>query len=200
MPKYRLVLDYGHGGSKAGAVYQGVQEKSVNFLTGRAIYEALHKQKGNKSLQVLLTRDADYDIPLRTRCELINRHHDEEAKIQLVLSVHYNAAGSPEASGFEAYCVASSHEGRLAAEHVTRAVRAAGILTRRNPVRTTAELGRRLAILHNTKPPAVLIEVGFLTHPIDRNNAVSPRFRAAVAQATSRGIWNYLLGEGASDA
>ncbi len=191
MPKYRLVLDYGHGGSKSGAVYQGVQEKSVNFLTGRAIYEALHVQKEKRSLQVLLTRDADYDIPLSTRCELINRHHDA-AEIDLVLSVHYNAASSPEASGFEAYCVATSPNGPLAAEKVTQAVRAAGILTRPNPVRTTAELGRRLAILHDTKPPAVLIEVGFLTHPIDRNNAVSPQFRAAFAHATSLGIWNYL--------
>jgi hypothetical protein len=67
MSKYRIVLDYGHGGSKPGAVAGGIEERHVNLMTGKALYDALHEQKGGKALQVLLTRDADYDIPLSTR-------------------------------------------------------------------------------------------------------------------------------------
>ncbi len=191
MNKYRIVLDYGHGGSKPGAVYGGVEEKTVNLLTGQELYRNLHAGKGDRDLQVMLTRDADYDIPLSTRCALINAHHKQEP-IQLVLSVHYNAAGSPTAAGFEAYCVAISPTGPVAAEEVAKAVGQAGIPMRPYAVKTTAQLGRRLAILHDTHPIAVLVEVGFLTNPLDRGNATNPPFRSAVAQAVARGIWNYL--------
>ncbi len=191
MSKYRIVLDYGHGGSKPGAVYGGVEEKTVNLLTGQDLYRRLHAGKGDRDLQVLLTRDTDYDIPLNTRCALINEHHKQEP-IQLVLSVHYNAAGSPQPTGFEAYCVATSPKGPIAAEEVAKAVRQVGIPVRPYAVKTTAQLGRRLAILHNTHPTAVLVEVGFLTNPLDRGNATNPQFRSDVARAVARGIWNYL--------
>lgn len=84
MNKYRIVLDYGHGGSISGAVYRGIQEKTVNLLTGQELNRRLHSENGDRKLQVLLTRDADYDIPLSTRCALINVHHEEEP-IQLAL-------------------------------------------------------------------------------------------------------------------
>ncbi|MEE9464054.1 MAG: N-acetylmuramoyl-L-alanine amidase [Candidatus Neomarinimicrobiota bacterium] len=194
MSKYRIVLDYGHGGSKPGAVYGGIEEKTVNLLTGQELNRRLHSENGGSNLQVLLTRDADYDISLRTRCALINAHHKEDP-IQLVLSVHYNAAGTPAAAGFEAFCVATSPTGPIAAEEVARAVRQAGMPVRANTVRTTAQLGKRLAILHDTVPPAILVEVGFLTNPVDRGNAANPLFHSAVAQAITHGIWNYLKRE-----
>jgi N-acetylmuramoyl-L-alanine amidase len=199
MSKYRIVLDYGHGGSKPGAVAGGIEEKYVNLMTGKALYDALHAQKERKTLQVLLTRDTDYDIPLSTRCGLINAHNEQEP-IQLVLSVHYNAAGTPIASGFEAFHAAGSPLGPVAARDVVQAVRQAGISVRDPGVKDTDQLGRRLAILHNTHPTAVLLEVGYLTNTLDRSNAADPRFRSAVAQAAARGIWNYLLREEVRDA
>jgi N-acetylmuramoyl-L-alanine amidase len=191
MSKYRIVLDYGHGGSKPGAISGGVEEKTVNLLTGQELDRQLHASKNGRDLQVMLTRDADYDIPLSTRCALINAHHKEEP-IQLVLSVHHNASTSPAPAGFEAYCAATSPTAPIAAEEVVKAVKQAGISVRPYPVKTTTELGRRLAILCKTKPTAVLVEVGFLTNPVDRGNTANPQFRSAVTQAIAKGIWNYL--------
>lgn len=195
MSKYRIVLDYGHGGSKPGAVYRGTEEKTVNYLTGQELYRHFGDLGGNRDLQVLLTRDADYDIPLRTRCALINAHHAQEP-IHLVLSLHYNAAGTPTAAGFEAYYVATSPKGAGAADKIVAAIRQANFTLQSKPVKTTDELGRRLAILHKTYPPAVLVEVGFLTNPIDWGNATDPQFRSGVARAMAQGIWNYLDQEG----
>jgi N-acetylmuramoyl-L-alanine amidase len=79
-------------------------------------------------------------------------------------------------------------------------VRQAGISVRDPGVKDTDQLGRKLAILHNTHATAVLIEVGFLTNTLDRSNAADPQFRSAVAQATARGIWNYLSREEVHDA
>ncbi len=196
MSKYRIVLDYGHGGSKPGAVYGGIEEKTVNYLTGQELDRHFRDLGDDRDLEVLLTRDADYDIPLSTRYALINAHHAQEP-IQLVLSVHYNAAGTPAAAGFEIYYVATSQKSAGAAEKIVAAVGQANFTLRKKPVRTTEELGRRLAILHKTRPPAVLVEVGFLTNPIDLGNATDPQFRSAVARAMAQGIWNYLDQEGA---
>lgn len=192
MSSFRVVIDYGHGGSKPGATYGGVEEKTVNMLTGVEIYNHLRNEKNGHDIQVMLTRDADYDIPLRTRCALINAHHQQNA-IHLVLSVHYNAATKPTAAGFEIYCVTSPSNGPVAAKAVAQAVMQANIPMRKYPVVTTEQLGRMLAILHNTQPTAILIEVGFLTNPVDRGNAADPAFRSKVAKATAQGIWNYLL-------
>lgn len=74
-----VVLDFGHGGSKAGAVYEGAVEKQLNLLTGREIYRSLHEQETGRDLRVLLTRDEDHDIPLTNRCGLINKCADDFA-------------------------------------------------------------------------------------------------------------------------
>ncbi|UCH61651.1 MAG: N-acetylmuramoyl-L-alanine amidase [Fidelibacterota bacterium] len=195
MSKYRIVLDYGHGGSKPGAVCEGTEEKTVNYLTGQELNRHFRTLGGDRELQVLLTRDADYDIPLSTRCALINAHHAQEP-IRLVLSVHYNAAGTPAYAGFETYHVATSQKSAGAAEKIVAAVGQANFTLRRKPVKTTEELGRRLAILHKVRPPAVLAEVGFLTNPIDRGNATDPQYRSEVARAMAQGVWNYLDHEG----
>ncbi len=197
MTSYRVVIDYGHGGSKSGAVYGGIEEKTVNMLTGEEIYEQLRTETHGHNIQVMLTRDADYDIPLRTRCTIINAHHRQNP-IHLVLSVHYNAATKPAPAGFETYCVAAPSNAPVAARTVADAVRRAHIPMRTHPVVTTEQLGRRLAILHNTEPTAILIEVGFLTNPVDRGNAADPAYRSRVAKATAQGVWNYLLDQEAS--
>ena len=41
MDRKRIVLDYGHGGSKKGAVYGGIEEKLVNLHTGNESYLVL---------------------------------------------------------------------------------------------------------------------------------------------------------------
>ena len=139
----------------------------------------------------MLTRNGDYDIPLLTRCELINAHNHREP-IQVVMSIHYNAANIESASGFEAYYSAASKNGRAISQVVIDSVRQAGILVRGKGLKTTEQLGRKLAIIHRTVPPALLIEVGYLTNAIDRANAVDPHFRSTVAKAVATGILTYL--------
>ncbi|UCE19723.1 MAG: N-acetylmuramoyl-L-alanine amidase [Gemmatimonadota bacterium] len=191
----RVVIDYGHGGSKPGAVYGGVEEKTVNLFTGQELYHELHKHDEGQDIQVMLTRDSDYDIPISVRCQLINQHHERQP-IGLVISVHYNAVGDPSVSGFEVYYLASSVKGLAAAREVLRVVQQAGIPVRGQGLITTAQLGRRLAMIHKTKPPAILIEVGYLTNVLDRNNAQDPSFRTNVARAVAKGIRAYLEKEG----
>ncbi len=191
MADFRVVLDFGHGGSKSGASVAGVSEKNVNLLLGQKIYECLRGRKGKHKIQVMLTRDADYDIPLSARYRLINAHH-EASPINLVMSVHFNAAGSPSPNGFEVYYSEISAHGASYAESVVQRVRQGGFTVRGNGAITTVQLGRRLAMIHKTEPPAVLVEAGYLTNPVDRGSAVDPEFRNKLADAISAGVWHQL--------
>lgn len=187
MSAARVVLDFGHGGSKPGAVYGGVEEKTVNLLLGQSLAERLRQA----DLDVLLTRDGDYDVPLGVRCRLINGEH-EKTRITLVVSVHHNAFSSAEAQGFEAYYLQGSSGGTRAAQTIVDKVREHGIPVHRDGLVTTSQLGRRLAMIHKTLPPAVLIEAGYLTNPVDRANATSPSFRSRVADAVGEAVVTYV--------
>lgn len=188
---FHVILDYGHGGSKAGAVYAGAVEKQLNYLTGNEIYHALHQQKKERELRVLLTRDEDYDVPLRLRCDMINqckRKYD----VDLAVSIHYNAAGSSSAKGFEVFYLEGSQNGAKAAKSVVEHVADEGFDIRGLGAKTTKQLGRRLAFIHKTKPPAILVEVGFLTNVHDRTNAMQRDFRQQIAKSIAGGIWKHL--------
>lgn len=194
--KFRVVLDYGHGGSKPGAVYEGVEEKTVNLLTGQKIFEALHKDEtGNNKIQVMLTRDADYNIPISVRYKLINAHDSDENPVHLVVSIHYNAFANSSVRGFEVYYAEKSTNGKKAAQAILNKIREGGLTVKGNGMITTKRLGRKLAMIHKTDPPSVLIEIGYLTNPVDRRNAEDPSFRLKVADKISEGIWAYLKGE-----
>lgn len=188
---HRVVIDYGHGGEKSGAVYGDAMEKDLALSTGRKIYEALHFLEAGRKIEVLLTRDADYDVPIAVRCELINAHHAQKP-IELSTSIHYNAAQTPSASGFEVYYAANSKKGMSAAGHIAESVRLAGVALRGNGAKTTEQLGRRLAMIHDPIPPAVLIEVGYLSNEKDRLRALTPASREQTARAIAEGIWKYL--------
>ncbi len=186
-----VVLDYGHGGSKSGAIYGSAVEKQLNLWTGREIYNELHRQSNGRNVSVLLTRDDDYDVPLGVRCQLVNlcaENHD----VSLAVSVHYNAASVESAKGFEIFYHAGSKEGKLAAEAVVNAAESGGISIRGSGAKTTEQLGRKLAFIHKIRSPSILLEVGYLTNFRDRTNALAPGFRKQVAKQVARGVWDFL--------
>lgn len=91
----RIVLDPGHGGKDPGAVgRQGTQEKTVVFDIAGRVKQRLEAE----GFEVLLSRKRDEYVPLPARSKLAN-----EAKAELFISIHANAAENREACGFETY-------------------------------------------------------------------------------------------------
>ncbi|MBN2538357.1 N-acetylmuramoyl-L-alanine amidase [candidate division WOR-3 bacterium] len=91
----RIVLDPGHGGKDPGAVGpQGTEEKTIVFdITGR-----VKQRLEAEGFEVLLSRRRDEYVPLPARSKLAN-----EAKADLFVSIHANAAENRDACGFETY-------------------------------------------------------------------------------------------------
>jgi N-acetylmuramoyl-L-alanine amidase len=108
-----VVIDAGHGGHDPGAIspYGGSREKDVTLAIARAIRAELLK---SGRVRVALTRDSDKFLVLQDRYGIARR-----MKADLFISIHADAAESPDATGATVYTlseVASDREAqRLAA-------------------------------------------------------------------------------------
>ena len=92
---HRVVIDAGHGGHDSGAIGPGgTKEKDVTLAIAKKLAEEL-KQQG---LEVLLSRDDDSFVALEERASFAN-----EAKADLFISIHCNAARDRKLRGTETY-------------------------------------------------------------------------------------------------
>ncbi len=193
-----LCTDAGHGGPDSGAVWNNIKEKDLNLAFVFLLNEEL-KQRGHK---VFTTRKSDQHAPpLGTRCRLINAHHRQKApQFDAIISLHCNVAAVAEASapgGYRAipsrrglyviYSAESADSAKLAKSIAERCAQA-GIQLNHHGMLSTVELGRTLAWIHKTLPPAVLIELGFMTNPEELALLQSDEYRRTLIAAIAEGI------------
>ena len=99
-----IVIDPGHGGEDAGARGpSGVQEKTITLEVARRLRALIEARLG---IRVILTREDDRAVRADERAALANN-----SKADLFLSVHANAAPSPEVSGAEVFHLRLDREG-----------------------------------------------------------------------------------------
>jgi N-acetylmuramoyl-L-alanine amidase len=94
-PKRRVAIDAGHGGADSGARRGSIDEKRVCLDFARKLAAAINEMKG---YEAFLTRDDDRFIPLRRRYLMA-----EEARADIFVSIHANAAHSRAANGTEVF-------------------------------------------------------------------------------------------------
>ncbi len=93
----RIVIDAGHGGHDPGALSRwGRSEKDMTLAIARDLREQIRRRL--PGVEVLLTRDSDTFLSLGERTRLAN-----EARGQLFMSIHINAAKDRRARGHEVF-------------------------------------------------------------------------------------------------
>jgi len=90
-PKFKVVLDAGHGGKDFGAIKNGLREKDVALDVVLQIGKILND---NDDVDVLYSRKSDVFVELRERADRANK-----AKANLFVSVHCNSSTSSKPSG-----------------------------------------------------------------------------------------------------
>lgn len=178
----RLMIDPGHtGATDPGAVSGSVREADVNLDVALHLRDLL---AGTPGLEVRLTRDKHGDLAkpysaaadLRARTDMANAWPATH-----YLSIHVNAATNTAAHGVETYHWATSKEGK----------RMAGIVHQHVAPLFRADRGVKTAnfhVLRETKMPATLVELGFVTNPEDRERLAESWFRISLAEALAAGI------------
>jgi len=155
----RVVIDCGHGGDETETSFgaKGVGEtleKNINLLVGGNLVFWLHKY----GHEVKVTRKTDIDVSLRERVEMANNWEAD-----LFVSLHCNGNDDQSYEGIECY----TSKGHTAAD--TWAARFQNALLKAFPDhKDFAGKGpseENFYVLRNTVPPAVLIEIEFITNP-----------------------------------
>lgn len=146
-----VVIDAGHGGRDAGAIGPTeLREKDVTLQVARGLQAELERRS---DLRVVLTRDRDVFVPLTTRTRMAN-----EARADLFVSIHCNAARSRSGAGFETYFLseAKTEDARRVAQMENSSLRF------ENPEIDPEQLGELNFILWDLAQNEYLRESSFL--------------------------------------
>lgn len=152
-----IVLDAGHGGEMPGAIGNDLIEKD---LTLKIALSAQEKFDNNSSIKCYMTRTTDVNPSFDDRTSLANEVGD------MFVSVHINSANSPDAHGTETFCQYANDLGngltsyRVAEEMLNQLLNKLGTNNR------NVKAGD-LKVLRDSKIPASLIEVGFISNADD---------------------------------
>lgn len=168
----KIMIDAGHGGYDAGAVYQGRREKDDALNLALAVGDILKSQ----GYDVVYTRTDDvYDSPVQ-KARIGN-----ESGADFFVSIHRNSSPTPnQYNGVQTLIYDNSGIKKTMAENVNKRLEEVGY---RN---INVDIRPNLAVLRRTKMPAILVEAGFINSDKD-NNLFDARFEET-AQAIADGI------------
>ncbi len=200
-----VIIDAGHGGlnDRGCESNTGIFEKDIVLALAQELL-FLSKKKG---FEVYLTRDADVKKTQLERIQIANRNQGK-----LFISLHCNASFSPNESGIRIYL--NNPNGQLrfpTAENLTLTGKRLQTLVQTNFLKQSQEFAKvlqkelgfltenpvmieqlPLTALSKAYMPAVLVELGYLTHVDDLARLSSPEYSTEVGKAIVRAIQTYL--------
>lgn len=217
IPKFRIVLDAGHGGWDLGSVgRKGLLEKDLVFDISQRLGKLLESRL---SCEVIYTRKGDNYIPLDQRADLAN-----QSQADLFVSIHANYSNLKSARGVETYYTnffapsgsaeiekrengsvkpvlklsnvdlrEKVEESRKLAAAVQHSLH--GTLSHQDSeIRNRGVREASFVVLTGTTMPAILAEVSFVSSPDDENSLKSAAYRQQIAEALYKGITHYEAG------
>ena len=198
-----IMLDPGHGGEDFGAVVAGRREKDLALAIAHKVKARLEALGG---APVTLTREDDRFIALNERVDR-SLHWSEGAFV----SLHLNQVRHKKLQGITIFAFGQK---RFKTKPRRRRIRnllpplpapppaaaAASNELARALVRSLRSEGFRVDppakaafyVLKNPRLPSVLVELGYLSNPEEREKLVDPAYQERLADALARSIKSYL--------
>lgn len=182
-----IYLDPGHGGVDPGAYYGGIKEEDINLDIAFKLREELEKVGAT----VYLTRDGDYDLSnnavdrkrndLYKRVKLINN-----SGCDMYLSLHLNATKSTSWHGAQVFYDDINDKNIKLATILQRQLKVDLKTNRKYKEVTNGYIYRRVKI------PGVLVEMGFLSNPYEREKLKTENYQYLIARSLVKGIEIYF--------
>ena len=179
----RIMIDASRGPDDPGATpANGLVEHEVTWSIASLVEGRLAALGAN----VILGRG-----PTTTPTPSQRAEHANREDVEVILSIHVNEDPSPRARGAAAYYFGTggyvSERGRWLAERaVNGIVEATGTANCRTHPATSA-------LLRESRPPAALVEVGFLSHPEEGPALASREHQRLIAGALVEALSSFLL-------
>jgi N-acetylmuramoyl-L-alanine amidase len=192
-----IVLDPGHGGNDVGGRSNGLVEKEITLDVARRTEELLTRS----GFTTVLTRKDDNYVSLEDRAAIANSYDDA-----ILVSVHFNLDGSRDSSGVESFYARRKSQpeeewafiglfgkpdvqldtGEDLAGYVQNAV------SKRTNARNRGIRAGNLFVVRKVKCPAVLVEGGFMSNPMEARLLGNGDYRDRMARGIAEGVMTYL--------
>ncbi len=182
-PERQLILDAGHGGEDGGAVsVTGVPESNINL----AVILRLDQFLGFYGTAPILLRDSDisiYDPGCETlRQKKVSDLHNRVAIIEgtenaFVISVHQNTFSNSAYHGAQVFFRTGAESKALA--ELTQIVLRQGVDPENG--RTPTQIPDSVYLMKHITCPAILVECGFLSNPVEEKKLRSESYQAQLA-------------------
>ena len=210
-----IVIDPGHGGKDPGAHgSNNLQEKGIVLSISQKLREILTA----KGYTVLMTRDTNRFIPLKERTAFATQHKadlflsihangSENPRANGIETYYLDVTSTDKASekiaarenANSGYSIqeletlltglireSKSEDSKRLARHVQQAL-----------VQTTGAVDRgvkhaRFVVLIGTKVPAILIETGFVSNPVEGRKLTTTAYQYKIATAIAQGVDKFL--------
>ncbi len=210
-----IVIDPGHGGKDPGGLGSGnLREKGIVLSISHKLREVLTA----KGYTVLMTRETDRFIPLKKRTEFATQHKAdlflsihanaaENSRATGIETYYLDVNSTDKASEKIAareninsgYSIqeletlldglireSKSEDSKRLARHVQDTL-----------VQNTGAVDRgvkhaRFVVLIGTKVPAILIETGFVSNPVERRKLTTSAYQYKIATAIAQGVDKFL--------
>ena len=175
-----VIIDPGHGGPDPGAIgIRGIRETDVVLDVSKRVKQLLSE----KGVRVRLTRKSEIDLDLPPRVSFANR-----TGADIFVSIHANASRGKkrEINGLETFYY-RGWRGRLLAKRIQKHILR---VSPGSPDRGVKQ--GKFYVIKNTRMPAVLVEIGFLTGRLDARRLEKSIHRKRIAYAIAKGILEYL--------
>ena len=195
-----VVLDPGHGGSDQGASSSWGSEKFFTLDVALAARRELIRA----GYRVEMTRATDTAVSLEDRVKFANRFSRA-----VFVSIHFNSAAG--GAGVETFALAPEGvTSNMFSEHHVSAsdvARHAGNAQDERNIALTASIHAtvlsrlaafdrgvkhaRFHVLRDIKIPAVLVEGGFISNPVEGERIATSYYRQRLGAAIAQGVQNY---------
>lgn len=183
-----IIIDAGHGGIDPGAQASGIKEKDINIEVVRKLERILVREE----IDTFLTRNENSGImpreimSLSEQEENLNERKKFAAKKRgsIFLSVHVNSFSNPEASGAIVYYQNKNIHFKDLAENLQRELNK--LYTQKWSIKEAD-----FVVINNTDMPSVLVEIGFISNPRDRELISSNTGQEMIAKTIFQGLKDY---------
>ena len=166
--KKTIVIDAGHGGEDTGAQIGAEQEKKIV----ENIAKKISRLNSKDEIEIILLRNDDSFVELSERVSKINKINPS-----LVISLHVNSSENLNQNGVHAYVSKQNgfyEKSKESAENLVDKISSEKLA--RGEVKDA-----NYYVLKNSKCPALLVEIGYLTNENDRNYLVSENGQNEIA-------------------
>ena len=179
-----ITIDAGHGGNEKGAIgCLGDMEKDINLKVANELYEILSQKGAN----VIMTRECDGFISLEDRIKIAQKNGTD-----IFISIHHNSIPDIKMDihknkGTSVYYYNSNS--KELAKYIEENV-SDNINTRKDGVKSAS-----FAVIRPTDYVGVLVEVAYMTNPIDSVIYTKEDFPSKAAKGIADGIMKFVQAE-----